>query len=64
MNIYNKTSSSQIDNTSGGRGFTVGTNQALGGGQIASWDSSQFYLTITVITDSADQIWGGIITMA
>ena len=59
-NKFNSTTNTAFD---GGRAFAVGTNTALAAAA-AGMDSSAEYLTITVITDGADAIYGGIITMA
>ena len=56
-NKFGNTTNAAID---GGRAFAVGTNTAL---SVDDWDSSALYLTIAVTTDSADTIYGGIITM-
>ena len=59
-NKFANTSNTALD---GGRAFAVGTNTSVEASD-DNWSAGTHYLTIAVTTDSADTIYGGIITMS
>ncbi len=62
VNVYmSKFSNATIAQIDGGSGFAVGTDTTLSG--YSDWSSNTFYLAISVTTDGADSIYGGVVTM-
>ena len=64
VNVYmSKFGNNTISTISGVGGFAVGATGPLASGDIVSWDSSAWYFAISVTTNGADSIYGGLITM-